>query len=71
LIFMLWNDSTELETEITIASAAYRSPVRVNLFDLNAWSDIDSSTNDTETVVRLTVGQEPAILRFFKFDSVR
>jgi hypothetical protein len=71
LIFMLWNDSTELETEIAIASAAYRSPVRVNLFDLNAWSDIDSSTNDTDTVVRLTVGQEPVILRFFKFDSAR
>jgi hypothetical protein len=70
LICILWNDSGEVETELTIANTNYRHPVRVNLFDLNDWSDVDSSTDEGRTTVRLKVGKQPTILRLIQLDPV-
>jgi len=56
LMLMLWNDSSEVETEIAVASKSYRFPVRVNLFDLNDWSDVDWDTTGGGSVIRLKLG---------------
>jgi hypothetical protein len=67
LVMMLWNDApSDQETEIAIKSRDYRFPVRVDLFDLNKWSDVPWTTTGDGAVIRLKIGVEPVIIRLFK-----
>jgi hypothetical protein len=66
LLLMFWSDKREpVNTTITIGSADYKYPVRLDLLDYQKWSDVPA-TSGQETSIELAVDRAPMIIRLFK-----
>lgn len=68
LILMLWDDAPRAErVRVTLATGAYRHPVRIDLYDHIKWSDVPADPVGTGSLtLHVDVGAEPVIIRLFK-----
>ena len=66
LVMMLWNDSRETNTSITVDERSYKYPVRISNFNYTDWSDVDYSVTEQGVSFDLKVGTVPIIIRLVK-----